>query len=88
MALMRFSRLSVFFGSKNSEKQRRNSGPFAVIFPVEPRKLRISAAHGWPPAVNFGKNSENSETVTSHLHEAHPKTQFRGADSRAGQNAA
>jgi hypothetical protein len=49
---------------ENSGKQRQNSGPFAVISPVELSESRISAAHDVPLAVNFRKNSEKQRELT------------------------
>ena len=53
--------------AKNSEKQRKTAKLATVFAWRDCRKARISAENGATLAVNFGKNSENSEQVVDEL---------------------
>ena len=68
-----FPIVAVLWG-KNSEKQRRNSGCFRCFLLAGSRGIEDFCRTRRPRSLIIpGKNSVNSETVASNLHEAHPR---------------
>src|ERR1700757_5415409 len=91
MALMRFSRLSLFFGAKTAKNSGGTAGVFAVFCPPDPMEPRISAEHDASLADNSWEKQRKQRKPRNRgvqSSQSAPKTPFRGAVSRAGQNAA
>ena len=92
MALMRFSRLSLFFDAIFDAITAKNSGGtagvFAVFCPPDPTEPRISAEHDASLADNSWEEQRKQRNRGVESSQSAPKTLFRGAVSRAGQNAA
>ena len=70
-------RFSLFFGAKTAKNSGGTAGVFAVFTRQIPRDPGFLPNTTPRSLIIPGKNSENSETVASNLHEAHPKTPSR-----------